>query len=134
MKPNFNFFRSHFYFLILTCILLFFSYQIFSKPLSKSFEQKLKYFLEANTQKSTSILSSFSDNELESFWNIYKDKKTLKEKRIFWLLNEYHSRKANKIATNRLIYLFMAMFLLFSLILIFLYTIISQQKKILSKL
>ncbi len=134
MKPNFNFFRSHCYFLILTCILLFFSYQIFSKPLSQSFEQKLKYFLEANTQKSTSILSSFSDNELESFWNIYKEKKTLKEKRVFWLLNEYHSRKANKIATNRLIYLFMAMVLLFSLILIFLYTIISQQKKILSKL
>ena len=75
------------------------------------------------------MLAEFDSVELEIMWNHYKKKKTLQEKRILWLIEEYHARKADEIATSRLVYLFLAVVLLFIIIIIFLQTIIVQQKK-----
>ena len=104
---------------------------LFPEAKTKELDQKLNRFLEAETSQARALLSDFSSRELELLWNDYRRDKPLQEKRIFWLLEEYHSRKADETATSRLVYLSLAVTLLLLLMVALLYSTISQQKKLL---
>ena len=119
------------YFLLVLFLGSFLPRELFPEVKAKQLGQKLNRFLEADTSQARELLADFSSRELELLWNDYRRDKPLQEKRIFWLLEEYHSRKADEIATSRLIYLSLAVTLLFLLIIAFLYSTVSQQKKLL---
>ncbi len=109
------------------------SHQTLSESVPEQIKKEFRLFLESDIEKARSMLSEFSSAELEIMWNHYKQNKTLREKRTLWLIEEHHARKADEVATSRLVYLFLAVVFLFIIMIIFLQTIISQQKKILSK-
>ena len=77
-----------------------------------------------------SQLLKFSDAELESVFNEYKNGKSTVEQRKLWLISELEARKADRIAGERLFYLFLAVVLLVVLILSFSLKTYQLQKKV----
>ena len=96
--------------------------------------EKFQKFLQADIKEARYILKQFTFKEIEDIWGQYNAKKSLKERRLLWLIEEYHLRKSDEIASTRLLYVFLAVFLFLLIIIIFLYSIIREQKKMLSRL
>lgn len=90
----------------------------------------LNRFMEANTQEARNFLPKFSDSELELIWSYYKSSKPKVEQRYFWLVEEHESRKADRIASERLKYAFWAIFLLILLLLMYTVRIYKLQQAV----
>ncbi|MCS6984388.1 MAG: hypothetical protein NZM25_04555 [Leptospiraceae bacterium] len=86
----------------------------------------LTEFLETDTERAREMLRQFSDKELLDYYNQYLEAKNLKERRYLWLIEEYYHRQADRTAQERLIYLFLALLLLFTFIA--LYSVLSYRR------
>jgi hypothetical protein len=93
-------------------------------------------FLNAETADARNLLSGFSYQMLENYTDQYMnspDSQNLKEARKLWLVEEYYKRKADKTASERLFYVFLAVTLLTLLILILTFRIYQMQKSLLNQ-
>ena len=97
-------------------------------------QKKLEKFFKAETKMAKSMLSDFNTEQVDRILNDYKKGRSLKENRIFWLMEEYFQRKADKIASRRLIFLFIAVIALIFLLITMVWANLREQKKLLSKL
>ena len=107
-------------------ILIYFILFLFTSAITSDENniEKLDTFLKAPTEEAQNQLKYFKSTELQTIWNSYKNEKTLEEQRKLWLIEEYFKRESDRIASDRLMYLFWAVLLLLSFIfgtLIFLY-------------
>lgn len=103
----------------------------FAQNLSAKQMEKFEEFLHLPTNKAQDFISKFSDEELTKIWDTYKQEKPVKEQRIFWLLEAEANRKADKIASERLFYLYVALLFLGILFFVFIFMIYFRQKKFL---
>jgi cell division protein FtsL len=93
----------------------------------------MQVFLNAETTEARNLLSGFSFAMLEKYTNQYMsapNMKNIKEARKLWLVEEYYKRKADKVASERLFYVFLAVTLLMLLILVLTFRIYQMQKKL----
>lgn len=93
-------------------------------------DQKKHNFYSADTKAAKSFMADFTEAELEQVLNEYKQGKTLAEQRTLWLIGELEARKADRVAADRLLYVFLALTLTGALILFFIFRIFSMQKRI----
>lgn len=93
-------------------------------------------FLNAETAEARNLLSGFSYQALENYTDQYMNSgnnQNIKEARKLWLVEEYYKRKADKIASERLFYVFLAVTLLTLLILVLTFRIYQMQKNLLNQ-
>ncbi len=89
--------------------------------------KKKHNFYSADTQEAKGRMADFTEAELEQILNEYKNGKTIMEQRTLWLIGELEARKADRVAADRLFYLFLAVVLTVTLILGFVWRIHSMQ-------
>jgi len=90
----------------------------------------IESFLNAETAEARNLLSGFSFENLENYTNQYSSAKNLKEARKLWLVEEYYKRKADKAASERLVYVFLSVTLLMSLIFFLIFRVYQMQKNL----
>ena len=104
------------------------------KHKDQDLQKKLEKFLKAKTKEAKSMLSEFSNQEIDQVLNNYKKDKLPEENRMLWLIEEGFQRKADKIAASRLIFLFVAVIALISLLILLVWANLREQKKLQSRL
>ncbi len=109
-------------------------HSFYSKEKNTELQKKLDKFLDTRNPVEHSMLTQFSSEELLRVWNEYKKEKPLKEKRKLWIIEEYFMREGNRIASSRLIYLFLAINLLLLLIWMSIWSIHQKQNAMARKL
>jgi len=93
----------------------------------------VQVFLNAETTEARNLLSGFSYQALESYTEQYMNSagaQDIKESRKLWLVEEFYKRKADKTASERLFYVFLAVTLLTLLILVLTFRIYQMQKSL----
>jgi len=93
-------------------------------------EKTLQTFFNAETQEARNIMSAFTYDFLENYANKYVEALTIKEGRKLWLVEEFYKRKADRTASERLYYVFMAVTLLTILITFLTFRIYQMQKNL----
>lgn len=93
-------------------------------------EDLIQEYLNAETTEARNLLSGFSFELLENYANEYTSSKDIKESRKLWIVEEYYKRKADKTASDRLFYVFLAVTLLMSLIFLLTFRIYQMQKNL----
>lgn len=101
-----------------------------ASKLSTSQMERFERFLASPTNQAQDLISQFSDEEIITIWNYYKEGKSLSEQRIFWLIEAHLNRKADNIAVSRLFYLYLALLFLGVLFFSFIFFIYIRQKQI----
>ena len=100
----------------------------------EALSRKLEYFLQTNTQEARSMVTDFKTQQIESILNNYKKNMSQEGNRTIWLIEEYYQRKADRIASSRLVFLFIAVVVLILLLVIMVWMNLKEQKKLYSKL
>ena len=67
-----------------------------------------KNFLEADTGKARSAMATFSNDDLQKIANSFKKSHDASGQRIFWLIEEHYRRNAERVAAERIRYLYYA--------------------------
>ncbi len=110
-------------------LLFIFTQYIFSNQKQEKMSQKiLEEYLVAPLEDARRMMLSFSDEQLQKYWNDYQQKKSIQEKRILWLIEEYYSREARQISEQRLFYLFLVCVFLLLLFFILLFVLYKKTK------
>lgn len=108
------------------CGLLFFS------PLAADFDpdelpenlaERTQQFLDADTASARAGMARFSNEELETIVTAFKKSHSKKEQRLFWLSEELYRRQAERVAAERIRYLYLAVLAALAIILV--YSILS---------
>ena len=117
---------------ILKIILLFSVYSWAGQGYSISPEltRKADQFFAADTMGAQRLLTQLSTADLQALSESLKENKNLKEKREFWLIQEFEKREATRISESRFFYLSLAIFLLILLLFSFLFAIFMQQQRL----
>lgn len=102
----------------------------YTEDLSGQASQKLNKFMSLPAAGARSYSAEFSDNELLEIWNAYKQSKEIREQRLLWLIEEYESRRHDRIAQERLIYLFLALIFMNGLVWLMMILTYRSQKKV----
>ena len=68
--------------------------------------ENLKIFLNGSVEESKESIRNFADRDLEIIKDTFKNTHSLQDQRIFWLTEEFEMRRADRIAQERLQYLF----------------------------
>ena len=95
-----------------------------------SLQKKSSEFLNASTQEAKVIMSQFSNAELTELVEQWKSKLSLQDQRKLWFVKELEERRADSAAADRLLYVFLAVFLTVILILIFVISIYRTYRRI----
>ncbi|MCS6971533.1 MAG: hypothetical protein NZL89_00775 [Leptospiraceae bacterium] len=80
---------------------------------------RVEKFLEAETAEARSTLAQFSDAELEKISQAFKKSHSTSEQRLFWLSEEFYRRNAERVAQERIYYLYAAVLAAVAVLLIF---------------
>lgn len=86
-------------------------------------------FLEADTAKARVAMSKFSDEDLQRITNSFKKVHKNSEQRIFWLVEESYRRNAERVAAERIRYLYLAVLAALGIIGLFSILTYRQAKK-----
>ena len=128
MKENIYFKKKYAKYIILFFL---FTFPIIGETIENN---KINLFFKASTEEARNQLKYFKNTELLDVWNEYKKSKTIEEQRNLWLIEEYYMRESDRIASDRLSYLFLAVLLLLSFIFTTLIFIYKKQDNISKKL
>lgn len=79
-----------------------------SEALPHSLAQTTQDFLTADTAKARAGMSKFSDDDLQRIVNAFKKGHTKSDQRIFWLVEESYRRNAERVAAERIRFLYLA--------------------------
>ena len=79
-----------------------------TNTLSESLAPRVKDFLEADTAKARSAMAGFNDEELQRIVNAFKKDHASGDQRMFWLTEEFYRRNAERVAAERIRYLYYA--------------------------
>jgi len=82
-------------------------------------QQKLESFLGGSTEAAQRNLLQFSESELQTVGEAVKNSFHKKDKRLFWIIEEYSRRNAERIERERVFYLYFAVLSAIGLILVF---------------
>ncbi len=92
-------------------------------------QKSLENFLNSDTEDARRLLRSFTREELLEIFSAYRQTKSVQEQRYLWLIEEFHEREADRVAAERLWYVFLAVTLLMTGIFTFsLLTYFTQRK------
>lgn len=86
-------------------------------------------FLDSDTAKARAAMSKFSDEDLQRITNIFKKIHSNSEQRIFWLVEESYRRNAERVAAERIRYLYLAVLAALGIIGLFSILTYRQAKK-----
>ncbi|MCS6972799.1 MAG: hypothetical protein N2Z22_09115 [Turneriella sp.] len=87
-------------------------------------------FLEAETTEARGMLAQFTDAELEKITQAFKKSHDTSEQRLFWLTEEFYRRNAERIARERIHYLYAAVLAAIAILLVFTILTYRRAKKI----
>lgn len=97
--------------------ILFLTALFLTVPVSAEFESEslpeklatpVKNFLEADTAAARSGMAAFSDEDLQKIVNAFKKSHSSADQRLFWLIEESYRRNAERVAAERIRYLYYA--------------------------
>jgi len=94
---------------------------------------KFDVYFEANEMDAKNMLGSYSDAELESYYNFYKSGKSSHDLRSLKIIRQMEMRRADAKAAERLFYVFLAISLLVLLIFAFIIKMYGMQKQLLNE-
>lgn len=86
---------------------------------AEDYSPKTKQFLQSDTSQARTQIASFSDEELLQATQTFKKDHSKAEQRIFWLSEEYYRRNAERVAAERIRYLFFAVVAALGIITVF---------------
>jgi hypothetical protein len=69
---------------------------------------RVREFLRAETAAARSSMAKFSDDELQKITTAFKKSHSKEEQRLFWLSEELYRRNAERVAAERIRYLYLA--------------------------
>jgi hypothetical protein len=69
---------------------------------------RVREFLSAETAAARSSMAKFSDDELQKITTAFKKSHSKEEQRLFWLSEELYRRNAERVAAERIRYLYLA--------------------------
>ncbi len=78
------------------------------ESLPETLATPLKNFLEADTAKARAGMAAFSDEDLQKITNGFKKSHSAADQRLFWLSEELYRRNAERVAAERIRYLYYA--------------------------
>ena len=96
---------------------------------SFAYKAKLDQFLSAPTAQAQALRLQFTDEELQQVWTDTKASLPLTEQRKLWLLEEFQQREQQRIASDRIFYLTLALTLLVTLFFIFIFALYRFQNQ-----
>jgi hypothetical protein len=108
--------------LILLSALFFFgsiSAEFEPESLPETLATPLKNFLEADTGKARAGMAAFSDEDLQKITNGFKKSHSAADQRLFWLAEELYRRNAERVAAERIRYLYYAVIAALGIIALF---------------
>lgn len=76
--------------------------------LPQELSQRTLQFLQTETAAARSAMANFSDDELQKITNAFRKTLPKAEQRLFWLSEELYRRNAERVAAERIRYLFLA--------------------------
>lgn len=97
--------------------LLFFAALFLTGPVAAEFDSEslpeklatpVKNFLEADTAAARVGMAAFSDDDLQKIVNVFKKSHSAADQRMFWLIEESYRRNAERVAAERIRYLYYA--------------------------
>lgn len=94
-----------------------------------AYQEKLDQFLSAPTAQAQALRLQFTDKELQQVWADTKAGLPLTEQRKLWLLEEFQQREQQRIASDRIFYLTLALVLLVTLFFIFIFVLYRFQNQ-----
>ncbi len=97
-------------------------------------QMKYQKFLQVETKEAREMISSFSYEELLSIMQKQKRIQSRKVNRTYWLIEAYFIRHADRVANDKLFYLFLSVISLFSLLIGFVIATYVRQNKALKML
>ena len=97
---------------------------------TSSLKSKSAEFFDADVKEAKVVMSRFSDEELTALVEEWKQTLSLKDKRRLWLVKELEERRADAVAADRLLYVFLAVFFTVLLILLFVLSIYKNYRRI----
>jgi len=111
-------------------VLLMFATALFAHDFEEdSLSPKVREFLKAETAAARTKLAGFSDDELQQVVQTFKKSLSKPEQRLFWLSEEYYRRNAERVAAERIRYLFAAVIAALAIITSFSILTYMRQKK-----
>jgi hypothetical protein len=78
------------------------------ETLPRELALRTEEFLRADTVTARSALARFSDEELQKINTAFKKSHSKEEQRLFWLSEEFYRRNAERVAAERIRYLYFA--------------------------
>lgn len=94
--------------LLFSAVLSSLSAEFEASLLSDALAPRVKDFLEADTAKARSSMAGFSDEDLQRIVNAFKKDHAAGDQRMFWLAEELYRRNAERVAAERIRYLYYA--------------------------
>lgn len=102
----------------------------FAENLPQEKQKLLNDFTALETNEAREFMRRMSSNDLIEIWQAYTQNKPLIEKRLTWLIEEYYMRQANKVAEERLVFLFAGVMLMILLIAAMMFIVYHKQKNL----
>jgi len=87
-------------------------------------------FMKADTAKARGSMAAFSDEDLQRITNAFKKAHGKEEQRIFWLSEELYRRNAERVAAERIRYLYYAVLAALGIIAIFSMLTYARSRKV----
>lgn len=87
-----------------------------TESLGGELAQKTQKFLGAQTAESRAMMPAFSDDELQKISQAFRKSHSTEEQRIFWLAEESYRRNAERVAAERVRYLYYAVLAAFAIL------------------
>ncbi len=76
--------------------------------LPEKLANETRVFFDADTGRARARIAAFSDEDLQRITTVFKKGHTAEEQRIFWLTEELYRRNAERVAAERIRYLYFA--------------------------
>lgn len=96
------------------------------ESLPRELAGRTREFLDAETAAARSGMAKFSDDDLQKITTAFKKSHSKKEQRLFWLSEELYRRNAERVAAERILYLYFAVLAALGLITAFSYLTFRQ--------
>jgi hypothetical protein len=90
-----------------------------TKTLPDALAAKTREFLGSDTASARGQMTKFSDEDLQRVTNRFKKNHSSDEQRLFWLTEELYRRNAERVAAERIHYLFYAVVAALSILVAF---------------
>jgi hypothetical protein len=101
------------------CVTALFSAEFDVEALSGNLPARVKDFLSDDTAKARAGMAAFSDEDLQKIVNGFKKAHDASEQRLFWLSEELYRRNAERVAAERIRYLYYAVLAALAIITVF---------------